>query len=643
MITAYINKQLAYPAAQSDIKITLLNPFIKDGDEKSMEVVFPMAIPENRAVFGAINRLDTHFKQDNFEDCRLVADGMEIIHGTGTITSVTEKEVKLQILCGKSYLRYKASFDNIYIDSIFYGDLMPRHQHFINKPQSDWHVFNLSNDINHHGFIGEPGYYAFLPIFDETNNFHINVPSFLFLGSKDSWDVDKNNCVGVNLSLRAIQPNLMYVMKKVIEALGYTLEYNEFDKDPWNKLYVASAKLTLVMSRTLPHWTAYQFLDEFRKLFNATYIFDEERKAVSIIPFGESGNMGHECVEPLEEFSTSFDEEGVDYLGSSNLEYELSDSDREYDCISQDVMKAFEKKEYESITDLYSDFDRMTEKQKLTTIFHCPVGYFYGIPVYDEEGENIINYELKECGWFSPLIRKEGQSTINLKIVPVAMKAQKVWAAARVINGKKSVTGVNGWVLYQGQAYEFDGYEANVECEYHANSVIQTWSAEDIENNDLEYVTVQDVIEEGESVPEKTDEDTILEVFFASGITLTASKKEKAGLDTGDNYTFTASQPVPFTDYRMAVWTAMVPKWSLGLMPISEVNSVGLYHNKGIKIRQNVNGNNEICIKFLFDGKPDPRKIYVIRNRKFVCSKIEMAVGENGIDRVKTGYFYEML
>ena len=146
---------------------------------------------------------------------------------------------------------------------------MPRHQHFINKPQSDWHVFNLSNDINHHGFIGEPGYYAFLPIFDETNNFHINVPSFLFLVSKDSWDVDRNNCVGVNLSLRAIQPNLMYVMKKVIEALGYTLEYNEFDKDPWNKLYVASAKLTLVMSRTLPHWTAYQFLDEFRKLSRA--------------------------------------------------------------------------------------------------------------------------------------------------------------------------------------------------------------------------------------------------------------------------------------------------------------------------------------------------------------------------------------
>ena len=47
MIICYINKKQAYPA-QSDIKITLQNPFIKDGDDKTMEVVFPMDIPENR-------------------------------------------------------------------------------------------------------------------------------------------------------------------------------------------------------------------------------------------------------------------------------------------------------------------------------------------------------------------------------------------------------------------------------------------------------------------------------------------------------------------------------------------------------------------------------------------------------------------
>ena len=47
MIVCYINNQPAYPAAQSDIKVTLQNPFIKDGDEKTMEVIFPMEIPQN--------------------------------------------------------------------------------------------------------------------------------------------------------------------------------------------------------------------------------------------------------------------------------------------------------------------------------------------------------------------------------------------------------------------------------------------------------------------------------------------------------------------------------------------------------------------------------------------------------------------
>lgn len=642
MITCYINGKVTYPAAQSDIKITLLNPFIKDGDEKSMEVVFPMSIPENLEVFGSINRLDTHFRQDNFEDCRLTADGIEIIQGTGTITSVTNTEVKLQILSGKSYLRYKASFDNIYIDEIYYGDLMPRHQHFYNKPQSTWLPFNLANDINNYGFIGEPGYYAFLPIYDETNDHHMNMPTFLFLQDEEHW-TQFDRSVGYNISFRAIQPNLMYVMRKVIETLGYRLESNYYEREPWNRIYVASAKLTLVMSRALPHWSAYKFLDEFRKLFNATYIFDEQRKTVSIIPFGESGNMGSETIEPLEDFSTSFDEEGVEYIGSSNLEYELSDSDRDFDFISQDVMKAFDFQEYDSFLALNTAFLAMTQKQKLTTIFHCPVGYFYGIPVYDEQEENIINYQLKECGWFSPLVRQEGGSTVTLKIVPVAMQAQKVHAGARVVINWKQATGVEGFVMLGGQEYEFDGYEANIECDYHSNAAIQAWTSADVITNDLDYITVQDVIENGESLPDRSSEDTIMQIFFASGTVLTAPDKNKTGFDTGDDYTFTCKQAVPFTDYRQAIWSAMVPTWGLGLTQVQNVTSVGQFHNKGIRIRQNVNGNNEICIRFLFDGKPDPRKIYMMKNRKFICSKIEMAVGDNGIDRVKTGYFYEML
>ena len=113
MICAYINGKIAYPVADSGIKITLQNPFIKDGDDKSMEVVFPLDIPENRDTFGALNRIDTSFNNEDFEEVRLMADNFEVIRGKGTITSITEKEVKIQILSGKTYLRYKASFDKM--------------------------------------------------------------------------------------------------------------------------------------------------------------------------------------------------------------------------------------------------------------------------------------------------------------------------------------------------------------------------------------------------------------------------------------------------------------------------------------------------------------------------------------------------
>lgn len=635
MIICYINNKAAYPAVNSDIKITLLNPFIKDGDEKSMEVVFPMDIPENREIFGALNRLDTHFKMDNYENCRLISGGIEIINGTGTITSVTEKEVKLQILAGKSYLKFKASFDNVYIDEIYYGDVEQRHQHLKGKPQQSMSVFNLVSDINNQGFIGEPGKYAFLPIHDETNDLHINMPSYLY-------DRD-NNAAGVSITFKAIQPNLMFVMDKVMEKLGYKMTDNFYNTDPWNKIYIASAKMTLVMSRTLPHWTAYKFLDEFRKLFNATYIFDEGNKTVRIVPFGDSGTAGTEQVEPLEEFSTSFEEDGVEYLGSSNLEYNMSDCDRGVEVLSQDVMKTFERKEYESINDLYSDFDAMTEKEKLTTIFHCPVGFFYGTVVMNDDGA-IINHLLKECGWFSPLVRADGGSTVELNIVPVAMQAQKAHCVSILVTNRERATGVKGWTTMGGQEYEYDSIEANINCDYPANEQVMTYGDGDIESNSLEYVTVQDVVEDGEALPEKTDEDAIMEIFFASGSLLSTSKLDIYGADRHVEFKVTAvNQPVAFTDYRFAAYHVMVPKCGLGLNQVEGVKSVGYYHNRGIKIRQNVNGNNEICIKFPFDGKPDPRKLYIIRNRKFICSKIELHVNENGIDRIKTGYFYEML
>ena len=64
--------------------------------------------------------------------------------------------------------------------------------------------------------------------------------------------------------------------------------------------------------------------------------------------------------------------------------------------------------------------------------------------------------------------------------------------------------------------------------------------------------------------------------------------------------------------------------------------SLGTLHANGLKI------DNKNCmeVKFKSDDIPDPSKIYIIRNKRFVCEKIEMKVKDDAIEPVYTGYFY---
>ena len=631
MICAYINGKIAYPAAQRDIKVTLLNPFIKDGDEKTMELVFPMSLPENREVFGALNRLDTGFETEDFADCRLLADNFEVINGVGTITGITEDEVKLQILAGKSYLRYKESFDSIYIDGIDYGEVLERHQRIIINVFSTLGNFNdFTSEISSQGFIGDPGRYVFMPVHDEGSDFYVNSPLYFQSTMDGQWK-------GVTIVRAAIQPNLMMVLHKVLETLGYRITENNYLLPPWNRLYVASGRIGLSMAKALPHWSAYKFLDEIRKLFNAVFLFDEKTKTVRILPFEQAGYTGMVSVDPADGFSSSYDKEGLEYLGSSNLTYELSDCERSEDVVSEDVRKAFEVKEYDDYGALNADFDAMATREKMTRLFHCPAGWFYGSAQADEDG-NVTAYLLKECGWFSPLVRREGASSVSLNIVPVAMSHTDVKVYTGVLMGSSLGR------LFMGTEWLTKGLIAHVSVD---SQPTDNYITQD-RATDEEYVTVQDVMENGESLPSNESDSSQLEVFFVPGLTTTVhpdelERGEMVGRFDGPLPENAVVLPVAFTEYRMAVWHAPVPPFSLSLMPSYFVTSVGDFHNKGLKVRRNINGNNEVCIKFPFDGKPDPKAIYIIRSKKFICSRIEMSVGENGIERMKTGYFYEVL
>lgn len=633
MIYCVIDNKICYPVAQNAVKISCENPFMSKGGEKTMELTFPMSIPENRAVFGPLNRLDTHFQVERLADCRLIAGVYEIIRGTGRVTAINETVVKMQILCGKSSVRYKSSFEDIYIDKISYGSILPRHEYLRKRRTKTVSDADFSSEMRSQGFVGNPGVYAFLPIHDESNDVFMNMPAYL--------QDDDGGLAGISMSWAAIQPNLMHVLNTVMLRLGYTVRSNEYNVSPWRDIYIASARVTMDMAKALPHWTAATFLDEFRKTFNAVYLFDEHEKTVDIISWDSMMTEVEYC-QAIEGFSSGFNEDGVEYLGSSNLTYSLSSNERSPDFLSEEMTEAFDIREYESLTDMHTSFNHMEERQRMTTLFKCKGVYYYSHARYDDNGD-IFSTFLQPCGFFSPLVRRNGGSNIDLRMVPVAVSWQECLAYVTHIYG--GYPGLEGTFFENTQnGLVFEGPCANIDNDEDVPSgEIWCYWSRYREKKTTDYTSIQDILEEGEGIPKNNEDDGTMQMIFAAGSTLEFRTLRRTGEAQLRLEVEKIALPMTYTDRRMFDTYMNLPPASMSLIDSEGLYCIGRFHNRGLEIRHRVNGNDEITIPFLYDGKPDPTRIYQFGNKRFICSKIEMSVDEVGIDRVKTGYFYEMI
>lgn len=109
--------------------------------------------------------------------------------------------------------------------------------------------------------------------------------------------------------------------------------------------------------------------------------------------------------------------------------------------------------------------------------------------------------------------------------------------------------------------------------------------------------------------------------------------------------------PVLYTDYRMYPAILIASEngsMSLETLPGRKASGAS-FGNGGIRTNSvgrfgnvQVDKNNLVTIKFVTNDIPDPSKIFIFRNKRYICEKIEMNVTEDGIEKEKTGYFYEI-
>lgn len=420
----------------------------------------------------------------------------------------------------------------------------------------------------------------------------------------------------------AVQPNLMHIFRKVVEYEGYTLKRNDFDCKPWNLLYIASAYKTRELRKALPHWSSYTFIEEFRKLFNATIVFDDILKTCSVINASELTTTDSIKIEPMDEYTTDYDEDGsISTSSTANLEYNLGGSANRgsYEVISKKVFENFENFHSEEIS-LDNQFVSTTllwsEKKKRQTIIENFGDYY--IYVEDENGKK----SWKLAGVWSPLIRdKSSEDYVDLNISP----------AAQVVEDINFKTG-----LLEDKYYE-------KRCLLSIPNDKEPDSKEsDVDDDGFSYTSVQDAIDDESTLDKSEDDQECMNIFFILPGRVQIGGPNQTSLSWVGNK---SRWPQFLTDYRInadyrysGIADIFYDFYSLSLRKKREIGTtcLGSLHDNGLRI------DNKNCmeIKFKSDEIPDPSKIYIIRNKKFVCAKIEMEVKDDAIEPIYTGYFY---
>ncbi len=627
MITCIINGHKAYPISTSSIKVTYANQYVTDDGEYTYDITFPMNILENRVIFKNVSRLEVKKNIDKYDDCKLYCNSQLIMSGVGTILSVNEKEIKLQIVGGKSRIKFNDRMTKHYIDEIPFGTA-DKPGYTVDKGWSQgWKglqkikdIYRLDDDKSK--FLGVEGKWCFVPVRDETNDMIAN-----FVG------VDKTKVfIGYNAPFivnPAVQPNLMYIFRKVVEYEGYTLKRNDFDCKPWNLLYIASAYKTRELRRALPHWSSYTFIEEFRKLFNATIVFDDIQKTCSVIKKSELTSADSVAIEPLDEYTTDYDEDGSFSTSSTaNLEYNLGDSANRdnYEVISKKVFENFEIVHSTATWDPQNQFQGTTqswsEKQKRQTIIECNGSYY----IYVENEGGSKTWQL--AGVWSPLIRDSSSDDyVDLNISPAAQVVED-------INFKTAIIGEDNY------------YEKR--CLLSIPNVKEPDSKEcDVDDDGFSYTSVQDAIDDESTLDKSEDDQECMNIFFIIPGEVQVDNKfswvraksrwPKFKTDYRINKEYCGSTEGGFGGNGGGTFKEKYP-YSLSICTKStnDVVTLGCLHDNGLRL------DNKNCMetKFKSDDIPDPSKIYIIRNKKYVCEKIEMEVKDDAIEPVYTGYFY---
>ena len=340
MITLTINDLPVAMPTGFNFKLTVDNPRFGESGTWSFEISLPLrGCRDNIRIFGPLHHTQlndlSRLPEYTF---KLIADYITL-EGQTIVTGVTDEVVKIQLLAGTSVFSFSwKTEDGVdkYIDELPLGWAWGSALAEWNKHRYDEGFIDLSdNDFVLLG-LNRPGMeYAVHGTVEETDA--VAFPIYSTLDEKRAnsheWRIDYNGNAryyfkGVLTAIPdgkiACQPYLKAVLNRIVQALGFTFAWDEYEpQNTWMKnIFIANARNSDLYADALPHWTVEEFFKQLRLCLG---LYAEQRGTHIYIRFLAPRDM------PIVELHHIIDEHTVeegepeDDFTNISVEYDIDD------------------------------------------------------------------------------------------------------------------------------------------------------------------------------------------------------------------------------------------------------------------------------------------------------------------------------
>ena len=565
----------------SSIKLSLENIYFTKSSSYTYDVELPLNIPENRKIFGNINRRDIE-KEAKRLSAALSADGVRLLTGEAIVTKVSDSSVTVQLLGYLSANNYGNRVEKIYIDEIDMGDWYNTSYGNIPGPSMTGSAYPIAARYMTDALGGSVSYDRFINAFYGGDNLWVAYPimntntetvhnEIVFRQYRDSPDGPvmlrleqpystpgglHNGQPQVKM---AVQPFVWVMAQKIAGYTGMKLNMadNALYTDPFlRRIFLANANNRIECSKCLPHWTVNDWWEQIERTFGIVVVLDDQSGYMMLRKRSDFYGDNTETTyldNIVDTFSIDVNDESKSDISVCNTgfaDFNSSAHDRLPDNILQ---SATVNRDYDSLEDM-----------------------------------------LEQCG--NSVTDYDSGTIVEFDIMQRPDRTDSSWELAE----------------------------------------------EELTDSPLDIAAEIKAIDNGEDISEKEDSqsgESLAYIAIASG-----SHRDDALYGDGEIYICQCPRPF-IAESRSLLLSQPTkimikdPGASLSLVNQSRVASLGAAITASpVKINTRI----KHCFSFISSKVPNPNGIFVIQNRRYVCEKIEIGISSEGIDRKITGYFYPL-